>query len=84
MYSWVRYGVAIYLGLALAGAMGGPPAQGQGNDGILLWPGELRDKLEPPAKERLYQPPARRGGVEHYSRSDSVDVTRSACRPRAE
>lgn len=27
MYSWVRYGVAIYLGLALAGAMVGPTPQ---------------------------------------------------------
>jgi hypothetical protein len=31
MYSWVRYSVAIYLGLALAGATGGPPIASDGS-----------------------------------------------------
>jgi len=48
MYSWVRYGVAIYLGLALSGAMIGPTAQcGASGEGPIVLPA---------ARERCHAP----------------------------
>jgi hypothetical protein len=38
MYSWVRYAVAIYVGLALAGAINGPAARGGPGNEPVLWP----------------------------------------------
>jgi hypothetical protein len=62
MYSWVRYGIAIYLGLALAGAVKAPIAQGDRGTESLVRPARQQPgwaSARTPAVDHAPAPPRR-------------------------